>query len=222
MSSSVFRVIGFAGALEIKSIHNDKIWRNMKGKPSSVLVHLKPFVPWTDINRDQSSWKASFGIDSIKKLCCCWKISKEEKTWFPCLAQGQHHPSIVRKICYFLAFSTRHALKYTPHTYTREEVQKVPTLINCVRIPGSSFPPGWFHRMRLIRENATLVFLTTGLGFPIKWVRANLWLQNKKYTALLGSAPLQFSEEKIVLIISKLSKKHFSTCKPILVSPVLL
>ena len=83
MSSSVFRVIGFAGALEIKSIHNDKIWRNMKGKPSSVLLPLKPFVPWTDINRDQSSWKASFGIDSIKKAVLPLKNIKGRENLIP-------------------------------------------------------------------------------------------------------------------------------------------
>ena len=123
------------------------------------------------INRDQSSWKVSFGIDSTNQLCCCWKIPKRKRqldspVW--------HKDSIIHQLSersvIFWRFQrdTRH--KYTPHTYTREEVQKVPTLINCVRIPDSSFPPGWFRRMRLIRENAALVFLTTGLGFPIKWV----------------------------------------------------
>ena len=102
---------------------------------------------------------------TVQKTVLLLKNTKGRDNFIP--LSGTRTASFIKyqeDLFFFLAFSTHQ--KYTTHTYIRAEVQKVPTLIHCVRIPGSSFPPGWFHRMRLVRENAALVFLTTGLGFP--------------------------------------------------------
>ena len=122
------------------------------------------------INRDQSSWKASFGIDSIKNCDAVEKYQRKRQLDSPVWHKGSIIHQLSGRSVIFWRFQRDTHQKYTTNTYTREEILKMPTLINCVRIPDSSFPPGWFHGMRLIRENAALVFLTTGLGFPIKWV----------------------------------------------------